>query len=240
MVDISRLLTVMDSFVAALGERSEDLTQTQERLTVLARDVATADCASMTVRYADKRRVQTEAATEPAAEELDQLQYDLGEGPCLDAVMEPEELVVTGDLRGDRRWPTFATKAADLGINSQLAIRIHGGRISAGLNLYASRSQAFSEPFDDVLLLARCSSVALRMAREITTLTRAMETRTVIGEAIGIVMGRYDIDERRAVDYLVRLSQNSNVKLRVIAERLVRDARPTMAVVERTPRCAVS
>jgi hypothetical protein len=212
----------LDALALDIGDRPTNLHEAQERLIHFARDtVARADHASLTVWYSDKNRFETPAATDSIAMQLDLLQYELGEGPCYDAVTQSDTIVVTGDLHNDSRWPTFSSRSAGAGMHSQLAVRVRGGRVAAGLNLYSSQASAFTEPLDDVRLIARCSSIVLAFAREITDLSNALQSRTVIGQAIGIIMERYTMDEKRAFSFLSTMSQSTNVKIRDIAADLV-------------------
>jgi len=99
------------------------------------------DFVSITLLGAD-RMLRTIAASDPLAEQLDALQYELREGPCYAAVTE-ERFVLVNDVAACSDYPRYAARAADLGVGSQAAIQlIHNGQ-SAGLNLYARRVEAF-------------------------------------------------------------------------------------------------
>lgn len=91
-----------------------------------------------------------------------------------------------------------------------------------GLNLYATESDTIDP--DTVWmaeLLATQAAMALGHARQAEVLNQALFTRKVISQAIGILMGRYELDEDRAFAFLTCVSQDSNTKLRDIAARLV-------------------
>ena len=67
-------------------------------------------------------RIQTLAPTDPMVTRADHLQYELHEGPCLDAAIE-DPIVLVDDLANDPRWPDFGPKAAALGFGSQVAFQ---------------------------------------------------------------------------------------------------------------------
>ena len=75
-----------------------------------------------------------------------------------------------------------------------------------------------------VKLFAHQSAVALDYARQVDQLQEAVKSRQVIGQAVGMVMERYSVDEARAFGFLTRLSSHENMKLRLVAEQLVKTA----------------
>ena len=198
----------------------------EEVLDRLARAACTAipgvDFAGVSI--ARRTGVQTMAATDPIVEEADQLQYQLREGPCLDA-MAGQQLAVVRDMRADQRWPRFAPRAVELGVLSQMGIEIfRQGSTVGGLNLYATQPGAFDDSTEHAaVIFAAHAAIALDKAMTVTTLTEALRSRQLIGQAVGILMHRHTIDEHAAFRYLVRVSQNSNVRLRDIAQTLVDD-----------------
>jgi GAF domain-containing protein len=167
-------------------------------------------------------RMETLAGTDSLPYELDGVQYQLDEGPCVDALRH-EDFQRADDLADDKRWPCYAPKAAALGVGSQMAVRLFDDHNSVGgLNLYAFRPQAFDEDTRHIAwLFARHASLSMERAFKDEQLNEALATRNVIGQAIGMVMERYQMDEKRAFAFLVRVSSTSNIKLRDIAQELV-------------------
>jgi GAF domain-containing protein len=168
-------------------------------------------------------RLETIAATDPLVQQIDALQYELHEGPCRDSSWHGEVLFVT-DLRSDARWPCWASKAADLGIMSLLAVEVctHDGRPVGSINLYWCRPRVMQS--DDAAfanIFARHAALALSSSLEIAELSVAMDGRKLIGQAQGILMERYGLDEPHAFEVLRRYSQDHNLKLRRVAEYLV-------------------
>jgi hypothetical protein len=169
--------------------------------------------------------IETLAPTDPIAAEADQLQYDLGEGPCLDAALT-EPVVQVDDLATDQRWPHYGPKAAALGMCSQLAFQFRAApRVRGALNLYADTPQVFDEDARYIAgMYADWAAVLLGWSRHEETMSEALESRTTIGTAIGILMERYQLDANRAFAFLVRTSQTGNIKLRDVAAGVVADA----------------
>jgi GAF domain-containing protein len=157
--------------------------------------------------------------------ELDRLQLELDEGPCLDA-LRTVPVVVASQLDIDRRWPRYVSRAVDLGVRSQLAVRlVDAGRTVGGMNVYSTHSPGIDPETAGVAeLFATQASVALVQARQVDGLRQALDTRTTIGQAVGILMSEYTLTAEAAFAYLVRASSHANIKLREIAARVVGDA----------------
>jgi GAF domain-containing protein len=178
------------------------------------------DAASISVLHRDGR-VETLAGTDPLVYRLDQAQYDLNEGPCLEALKgEPFQRV--DDMPQERRWPRYAQEAVAEGVCSQMAVELYADdRSIGGLNLYSRQSHAFNEDTRHTAwLFATHAALAMGRTRQAQELNEALITRKVIGQAIGILMHRFELDEDRAFEFLVRVSRNSNRKLRDVAREI--------------------
>lgn len=177
------------------------------------------DAASLSLIGPDGPR--TAAATDELAMAGDRIQYSEGEGPCLDAAME-ERWVYTPQLIHDHRWERSSVRIShELGVGSMLACRLtgEGNRTQGALNLYARATDAFTE--DDialVILFASLSTVVVEASHRQANLKAAIESRQVIGEAIGIIRSQSPVTRDEAFQFLVRASQRMNVKLRSIAK----------------------
>lgn len=200
-----------------------DLDKTLQQITSTAVELLPdVDHASITVRHGDGR-LETFAPTSQVLLELDAAQYELQEGPCYEAATDSVHITAP-HLGQDPRFPRYAPVALAAGIRSQAGIRLFESSASNGaLNLYGDRDGAFEDL--DVLgpLFAHQAATALAYAREITQLQEALQTRQVIGQAVGMTMERFGLDDARAFGFLARLSQDNNVKLRVVAERMLRE-----------------
>jgi GAF domain-containing protein len=176
----------------------------------------------------EKDVITTPVRTDPIVEEVDLLQQQLGEGPCLDAVSQ-QLIFYVDDLGDDARWPHFGPQATAAGIRSLLALPlVTDGRLGA-LNLYARYPAAFGV-VDRAkgLLLAALAGLAVSAARShedeerrSENLNMALGTREVIGQAQGILMERERITSAEAFDILRHASQHLNRKLRDVAQDLV-------------------
>ncbi len=180
--------------------------------------------ASITVKHADDR-LETVAPTADLLKPLDAAQYELREGPCYYAAVRSVH-VASPDLAADQRFPKYATVAVAAGIHAQAGLQLFDGKKSQGaLNLYSEDVGAFADFGAVGELFAHQAAMALDYAREIDNLRQAVHSRGVVGQAVGILMERLRLDDARAFAFLVRLSQQENVKVRVLAEDLVARAR---------------
>jgi GAF domain-containing protein len=154
---------------------------------------------------------------------LDDLQYGLGEGPCVDA-LNGDDLVVVPHLGSARRWPRYVPEATELGIRSQLALRLHlgDGSTLGGVNLYSTISDEVDGNARALAaLFGAHSAIALGHVQERAQLSAALESRKVVGQAVGILMQRHGLSEDRAFALLVRASNDGNIRLRTVAQELV-------------------
>ena len=180
------------------------------------------DYASLTVRHLDGT-VQSYATTDDVLVGLDRTQDELQEGPCYYAITDSPH-VISRDLRVDPRFPRFGQAAAEVGILSQAGLRLfRTGRAVAALDLYSTQAGAFEDLNRLDRLFAHQAATALNYARELDNLHEALHTRTVIGQAVGILMERYGLEDQQAFAFLTRLSSTQHVKLRELAEEIVAD-----------------
>jgi GAF domain-containing protein len=171
-----------------------------------------------------KGRILTRAATDSVVGELDDLQYGLQEGPCVD-VLHDRRVVAAPRIRHEQRWPRYVPEAVRrTGLKSQLAVQLFldGEGTLGGLNLYSTTHEDLDPEAPSIAeLFAGQAAIALGRVIKITTLNEALQSRKVIGQAVGILMERYEMNEERAFAFLVRASSNSNIKLRDVAQELV-------------------
>jgi GAF domain-containing protein len=167
-------------------------------------------------------RVETVAVTDPVVEQSDQLQLECDEGPTLDVLAERDTILVP-DTIGELRYPDWAPKVAALGLRSVLSVRLATTGSTLGvLQLFNTEPYAFETDDDAVAhILARHASVALANARQEASLWQAIDARKLVGQAQGILMERFGIDSDQAFAVLRRYSQDNNIKLRDVAQRLI-------------------
>ena len=170
-----------------------------------------------------RRRVTSQAPTGELPLQVDAIQEETQQGPCLDAAYE-QQTVRVDDLATEGRWPLFAQRASAAGAASMLSLQLYveGDNLGA-LNLYARTSHAFTDESEQVgLLFAAHAAIAYAGIRKETQLAEALVRRDLIGQAKGILMERYKISGERAFLVLTRVSQSSNRKLYDVADELVR------------------
>jgi transcriptional regulator with GAF, ATPase, and Fis domain len=175
-----------------------------------------------------RREVHTRAATSRLPRQVDDVQYELGQGPCLDSLFE-NRTVRLERMDVESPWPKFTERAAELGVGSMLAVQLFvEGEDLGALNLFSTRPDAFTDESEQIgLLFAAHAAVALAGAQEEQHLRDAMGTRDLIGQAKGILMELYKIDAQEAFRMLVVASQHTNIKLRDVAEYLAHTGRLT-------------
>jgi GAF domain-containing protein len=183
------------------------------------------DWASVTVRRRGQR-LETLASSTQFPEDCDQLQYELAEGPCADAVWDADSYL-SHDIGADARWPRWGPRVAELGVGSILAIRLMTEQETIGaLNLYGARRHAYDEDaIDHATVFTAHAANALGAARLVSGLETAMMSRHQIGIAQGILMSTYGLTVDQAFDVLRRYSSQRNIKLRAVAEQVVRSGR---------------
>jgi GAF domain-containing protein len=168
------------------------------------------------------RHLRTVAATDPVPRQLDELQQQLGTGPCLTAARK-QIVVRMHDIATDTRWSPFRAAALERGVASMLCLPL---QVDAGLlgtlSLYSSEAGAFRDGAEPVArLLAALASVALAEARHAEHLRVALVSRDLIGQAKGILMRERRITAAEAFALLRLHSQNTNTKLVELAQQVI-------------------
>jgi GAF domain-containing protein len=208
----------------ALLKVSDDVDETMLRFTKLVCTlVEGCDFCSVSELVGDSIRVR--GATDQRAQIVDKIQNDTHEGPCWVAATERQRLVYTPNNAQDDRWPEFSRRTADeVGVFSLLGCRLvvnEPPRALGALNLYGAKPGAFDAADHQVaMLLAAVAAVLLEAAQREAQLTAALESRGLIGQAMGILMAQTDINADEAFDQLRLASQRMNVKLRDLARTI--------------------
>lgn len=219
--DISDAITQ----VARAINAPRDLPSLLDTIVEVARDsMPEIDHAGVSVAHRDGT-VETKAATGELVYQLDQLQYSLGEGPCLHAIAT-EPVVLVEQVWRESRWPRFMGGARELGLRSQMGLRLYvDEHTRGGLNLYSTSCDTIDpETAHLAELFASHAALAMGRAWDAENLNAALTSRTTIGVALGIVMERYGLDQDRAFRYLTRVASSSETKLREVAAHLVEEA----------------
>lgn len=183
--------------------------------------IRSCDSAGISIVY--RHGVHTRAASDESVHAALELQYEMGEGPAVDALRN-HETVRSPDLRNDERWPEWGPRVAEeLGVHSVLSCRLFTTDDTLGaLNLFSRTLGAFdTEDTDHALALAAHVAVAVAEEQNDERLHNALASRTVIGQAQGILMERFDLSADQAFVVLVRFSTHQNIKLHRVASQLV-------------------
>lgn len=177
-------------------------------------------------------RPQTVVASAEFVRAVDDVQYGLGEGPCLLAV-QTRETQTSGSLGGERRWPRFGPRVGRMGVHSVLSLPLLlPERVVGALNVYAHPKDAFgSEAVRIGELFARPAAVSVHNAQVLAQSQRlaaqlgdALTSRAVIDQALGILMSRTGAGPEEAFDRLRAMSQSQHLKLAMVAQTLVAEA----------------
>jgi GAF domain-containing protein len=216
-VDFNRVLA------EAVREMAEErsIVGTLDRVVQTCVD-AVEHCDMAGISILEDGEIRTVAASDETLRLIDQLQFELGEGPCFDA-LRAEERVVANDLDQDERWTTWGpAMVSRVGMRSVLSFRLATRRDALGaLTLYAAPAGAFDhEDVSEGEVLAAHTSVVLAASLKEEQLQRALESRTVIGQATGRLMERFGLDADQAFGVMRRVSQDHNIKLHVLARHL--------------------
>src|SRR4051794_33770215 len=193
-----------------IGEETPTLQSVVERAVEV---VPACDWASVTLRRR-RHRTETVASSSDIALQADQLQYELDEGPCLEAAATGEPRL-TNHLETSEHWPRWGPRAAELGVQSLLGIQLAtDDEVLGALNFYSASPDAFTR--DDVDLAevyTTHATNALTAARMSSGLRTALHSRHMIGVSQGILMHRYGLSMDQSFELLRRYSSHTNTRL---------------------------
>ena len=167
-------------------------------------------------------KFESHGATDELPHELDELQYLLKEGPCMEAALD-EVVVRTDDFRTETRWPAYSAAVQKLGVLSGMSFKLYTHQRTAGaLNLFGFEPTAWDSERQTIgTVLAAHAAAAIMSQRQGDQLHSAVATRDRIGQAKGIIMERFNVDDVRAFNMLRQLSQEANEALTDIAQRVI-------------------
>jgi GAF domain-containing protein len=213
--------------LAKISFESETLEGILSRVAETA-TVAIPGCDHASVTLAGDDGLRTAACTDDVAKEIDAREYALREGPCV-AALASRRIEHLPTTESPERWVAFAEMIAGHGVHSALGVPL-GDQVPGAVNAYSRTPHAFDEEaIETANLLAFVAGVAVKNAQSFTRLgavvgqlNEALQTREKIGKAIGILMERENRTEDEAFELLRRVSQRSNVKLRDIAEEILK------------------
>ena len=208
-----------------------DVTDFLHQLAALCTQVVTTESLScgITIRYSGKSHLAV-ASSDKHAEQLDESQYRNHAGPCMES-MDTNQLVLSQDCRHESRWPDYITMAVHQGLRCSMSLPLAAAGTTFGaMNVYGFGQPHLFGPTEQrqLQLFAAQASGALQLATRqikdaelLTQLEEALNSRSVIDQALGILIGRHQLTAVEAFDLLRRQSQNSHRKIRDIATDLV-------------------
>jgi len=209
---------------------AQQLSETLTRVAELAKQTIPR-AADVSVTLIEGGEVSSIAFTGPLAAQLDERQYEAGFGPCMDAAISGATIAI-GDTADSPTYPDFARAARRHDITHTLSVGLPvQHKIIGALNIYGVGDTAFDEVTVDLATtFASYAAVAVANAGLYATtanlaanLQRALDSRAVIDQAKGILMGRHGVSADAAFDLLARQSQVTQRKLREVAIDLVEE-----------------
>jgi GAF domain-containing protein len=177
-------------------------------------------------------RKRSSGATDERVEKADDLQYRLNEGPCL-AATAARQLIRLDDIERDRRWPRWATGAAQLGLRAAMSAPLVAGTEALGaLKVYAEQPGTFDGRSEQLLTMFAAQAAILvanmqsyeNAHRLSDGLRTAIRSRDVVSMAKGVLMGREVVDEDTAFGLLVARADQSGTTLSEAARAVVDSA----------------
>lgn len=213
----------------ATDEVGEFLTQTARLAAATVVPGGHLSC-GITLRRGD-RHPFTVASSDARAHNVDEVQYTVDHGLCLHA-LRTGDLVVIDDLATDPTWEPYRQRGLAAGVGSLLAVPIAVEGVRAAMNLYTSKPHAFDlQAIEQAAAVAEDASAAITLAVRIAghvelagQLRTALVSRTVIDQAIGIIIAKNRCTAQAAFEVLSHASQHRNIKLRDLAAQMVADA----------------
>jgi GAF domain-containing protein len=225
--DILRELSRVTLGDRALGETLEEITA------IACRGIPGAEATSITLVRGEK--AYTAAYHGQLALDADELQYEEGYGPCMDAARGGVVLRID-DMRTEQRWPDYVSRTTTIGVRSSLSIPLpYQGGVIGALNNYSTKPVAFASPESLAAATDVAEAIAVAVANaeahhqlgeQARNMRIAMESRAVIEQAKGVLMAQQQVDAEQAFEILRAASQRANRKLRDIAVGVVTSTQP--------------
>lgn len=224
-VDVSARLAQMAQQLRVAGEDEASATTRVARAAI--ETIEGAEYASVTLVSA-RGVITTPVAVGDLARQCDSLQQQFGQGPCLTAAAGNDTVVWIDDMTTETRWPAFSRAADDLGIAAMACFSLfvsEDGTFGA-LNVHGTTAGVFDTQARSLgELFAAHAAVEMASVRANDQIRAALTTRDTIGQAKGMLMERYGVDDSHAFRLLTTISQERNIKLAIIAQHVI-DAGP--------------
>jgi GAF domain-containing protein len=215
--------------ILAGSERIVDFLSGLSGMAAAAVSEAAGDSIECAVTLKLNRRPATAAGSSKRAVELDHIEQALGDGPCIKALREMSAVMID-DVHRDTRWPAYSRALADADVHSTMGVPLEiSGTARAALNFFATSAGAFTpEVYEKALGFGAAAHNALHLSVRISTaqsraedLEAALESRTAINLACGVIMAQNRCSQAEAMEILTKVSSNRNRKLRDVATELI-------------------
>ncbi|MBV9048291.1 MAG: GAF and ANTAR domain-containing protein [Solirubrobacterales bacterium] len=189
----------------------------------------------------DGSMLRAVAATDARGYMLESRQEDTGEGPCVDALVT-DRIVLCADLASDPRWPRLQPDLPDSGVRAVLGVPVHAANVTVGsLNVYRDAPHDWGETEIEALetyalLIERLLVNALQaehLSQLAEQLQHALDNRVVIERAVGLIMGREEVDAVTAFDRLRRMARSSERRAAEVAAEILEGRRDPRGVALR-------
>ncbi|HEX8498658.1 MAG TPA: GAF and ANTAR domain-containing protein [Actinomycetales bacterium] len=214
--------------LAALVYASGDVRSIMQAVTEAAVDLIPG-CDHATIAMLVKGQFTTAAASDDIARQVDGLEREVGDGPCVDAIIG-ESYQADSDIREQCQWPQLAEKViAQTPVRGMVGYRlVVDGQKQGALNVFSDTPGALTDESADVgAVLAAFASMALTAAlqqQRADQLQAGLASNREIGKAIGLLMATHRIDADAAFQLLRSTSSRLNIKLAQVASRVVDQA----------------
>jgi GAF domain-containing protein len=221
---VTRLLKTQRTLPAQLGAVVE----------IVKRTVSSCDAAGIVLLV--EGEPTSVAVTDRLTMEIDLIQYQTGEGPCLSALHDGD-VVRIDILDRDSRYSRFAPGAIDRGVQSVLSTPLAAnGRSVGALNMYSTRTNAFDHRTEEAVRpMAEYAGEAIGTSPlyaysldMVAGLVEDMESRAIIDQATGVLMATQEKTSDGALGHLRDLAMRSGESMRTVAEWVIEE-RPTDA-----------
>lgn len=217
-----QLAQLFGELAAELNSQT-DVTETLRQVVQLAVDTVPG-CDFAGISWARTgEQIETPASTDALVNACDAVQYEYDEGPCVDSAVNGGPRVIS-DMGDEPRWPRFAARSYELGMRSLMSCELSSPRsVMGALNLYSTSVGAFDDEQVQQIALLYANHASIALANRVleSDLKAAVDTRGLIGQAIGILVERHRVTPQQAFELLVRGSQRLHVKLRELARQVV-------------------
>ncbi|MGJ9372592.1 GAF and ANTAR domain-containing protein [Nesterenkonia sp. CF4.4] len=174
-------------------------------------------------------RKESAGSTDRVVREADDLQYTIGEGPCLSA-WASRTVVNVEDVHSDPRWPNWSSAVVRLPIRSVLSTPLqHQQTVVGAMKIYSAAEHAFTAETERLLTMFAGPAAALlahiqtkdlpmKLSESIST---AMSQRDTINIAKGVLMAQHGFDKDAATLHLIQVSRAERVTMGETARRIM-------------------